>query len=196
MNLAIWSGLGPQTAGLRLPPSRVWSWKIQSLAGMLAPMQSLVRVEPIALLPTQAGCAVFLGDGNKTIVFYIDPGVGASINASLSGQLPPRPLTHDLYLLTLQTFGAKVSRAVIVRMEQEIYYARLILEAENEIMERKIVELDARPSDCLALVVRCGAPLYVVRELWDTLDDMTAVLREMRESGGPDDNELPDLGIL
>ena len=115
-------------------------------------MPDLVRVEPIALLPTQAGCAVFLGDGAKAIVFYIDPGVGASINTSLSGQLPPRPLTHDLYLLTLEAFGAKVSRAVIVNMENEVYYARLILEAENEIMERKIIELDARPSDCLALV--------------------------------------------
>ncbi|MEO7098707.1 MAG: bifunctional nuclease family protein [Luteolibacter sp.] len=147
-------------------------------------MPKLVRVEPIALLPTQAGCAVFLGDGNKAIVFYIDPAVGASINASLSGQLPPRPLTHDLYLLTLETFGAKISRAVIVRMEQEIYYARLILEAENEIMERKIIELDARPSDCLALVVRCGAPFYVVRELWDSLEDMSGVLAEMRETEG------------
>jgi len=147
-------------------------------------MPNLVRVEPVALLPTQAGCAVFLGDGSKTIVFYIDPAVGASIDASLSGQLPPRPLTHDLFLLTLETFGAKVSRAVIVRMEQEVYFARLILEAENEIMERKIIELDARPSDCLALVVRCGAPFYVVRELWETLEDMSAVLAEMRENGG------------
>ena len=162
---------------------------------MLAPMQSLVRVEPIALLPTQAGCAVFLGDGTKTIVFYIDPGVGASINASLSGHLPPRPLTHDLFLLTLQAFGAKVSRAVIVRMEQDVYYARLILEAENEIMERKIVELDARPSDCLALVVRCGAPLYVVKELWDRLEDMSGVLAEMREGGEAAEGGEPDLGI-
>ena len=147
-------------------------------------MPDLVRVEPVALLPTQAGCAVFLGDGKKCIVFYIDPAVGASINASLSGQLPPRPLTHDLFLLTLESFGAKVARAVIVRMEQEIYYARLILEAENEIMERKIVELDARPSDCLALVARCGAPFYVLRELWNSLDDMTHILAEMRENGG------------
>lgn len=159
-------------------------------------MKNLIRVEPIALLPTQAGCAVFLGDGTKSIVFYIDPGVGASINASLSGQLPPRPLTHDLFLLTLETFGAKVSRAVIVRMEQEIYYARLILEAENEIMERKIVELDARPSDCLALVVRCGAPFYVVKELWDQLEDMTGVLRDMRENKEPNAPGLDDLGIL
>lgn len=151
---------------------------------MLEAMSDLVRVEPIALLPTQAGCAVFLGDGKKAIVFYIDPAVGASINASLSGQRPPRPLTHDLYLLTLEAFGAKVSRAVIVTMEGEIYYARLILEAENEIMERKIIELDARPSDCLALVVRCGAPFYVVRKLWDSLEDMSKVLAEMRENDG------------
>jgi hypothetical protein len=157
---------------------------------MLHGMSDLVRVEPIALLPTQAGCAVFLGGGEKAIVFYIDPAVGASINASLSGQLPPRPLTHDLYLLTLQAFGAKVSRAVIVNMENEIYYARLILEAENEIMERKIIELDARPSDCLALVVRCGAPFYVVRQLWDTLEDMSGVLAEMRESHGEGDTAI------
>jgi len=98
----------------------------------------------------------------------------------------PRPLTHDLFLLTLQAFGASVSRAVILRVENEIYYARLILEAQNEIMERKIVELDARPSDCLALAVRCGAPLYVIRSLWDSLEDMSGVLEEMRkqEQGG------------
>ena len=151
---------------------------------MLAAMPNLVRVEPIALLPTQAGCAVFLGDGHKAIVFYIDPSVGASINASLNGQLPPRPLTHDLYLLTMEAFGAKISRAVIVRMEQEVYYARLIIEAQNEIMERKIIELDARPSDCLALSVRCGAPFYVVESLWESLEDMSGVLAEMRGNEG------------
>lgn len=156
-------------------------------------MQDLIRVEPVALVPTQAGCAVFLGDGTKSIVFYIDPGVGASINASLSGQQPPRPLTHDLFLLALETFGAKISRAVIVRMDQEIYFARLIIEAENEIMERKIVELDARPSDCLALVVRCGAPFYVVTELWHRLEDMSGVLAEMRQNkvlGAVDQDDL------
>jgi bifunctional DNase/RNase len=146
-------------------------------------MPDLVRVEPIALLPTQAGCAVFLGDGTKAIVFYIDPAVGASINTVLSGQSVPRPLTHDLFLHMLQAFGATISRAVIVRVEQEIYYARLILEAANEVMERKIVELDARPSDCLALAVRCGAPIYVLRSLWNTLEDMSETLEQMRQQG-------------
>lgn len=146
-------------------------------------MPDLVRVEPVALLPTQAGCAVFLGDGKKVIVFYIDPAVGASINASIAGQVSARPLTHDLFLQVMDTFGAKVSRVLIVRVENDIYYARLILEAQNEIMERKIVELDARPSDCIALAVRCGAPLYVVKSLWETLQDMSSVLEEMREKG-------------
>jgi bifunctional DNase/RNase len=146
-------------------------------------MPDLVRVEPIALLPTQAGCAVFLGDGSKAIVFYIDPSVGASINSVLSGQTVPRPLTHDLFLHMLQAFGATISRAVIVRVEHEIYYARLIVEAANEVMERKIVELDARPSDCLALAVRCGSPIYVVRTLWDSLEDMSETLEQMRQQG-------------
>ena len=146
-------------------------------------MASLVRVEPVALLPTQAGCAVFLGDGSKAIVFYIDPAVGASINASMAGQTPPRPMTHDLFLLALESLGAEVRRVVIVSVEEDIYYARLIFEAQNEIMERKIVELDARPSDCLALAVRCGAPVFVVREVWDALPDMASVLEEMREKG-------------
>lgn len=155
---------------------------------MLVAMPDLVRVEPIALMPTQAGCAVFLGDGNKVIVFYIDPAVGASINFILSKQKVPRPLTHDLFLLTLKGFGARVSRAVIVRMKDDVYYARLILEAENEIMERKIVELDARPSDCLAMTVRCGAPFYVVRTLWESLNDMSQALEEMRKQADDADN--------
>jgi bifunctional DNase/RNase len=143
----------------------------------------LVRVEPIALLPTAAGCAVFLGDGHKVIVFYIDLAIGASINAALAGETPQRPLTHDLYLLTLEAFGAKASRAVIVAFENEIYYARLILEAQNEIMERKIVEIDARPSDCIAIAVRAEAPIFVVRELWDGLEDMSSTLQDMRDKG-------------
>ncbi len=143
----------------------------------------LVRVEPVALLPTQAGCAVFLGDGTKSIVFYIEPAIGASINAALSGQKPPRPLTHDLMMDVLTAFGASVQRVVIVKVEEDVFFARLILEAQNEIMEKKIVELDARPSDCISLSARTGAPIYVLRSVWEGLSDMTSVLEELREKG-------------
>ena len=150
-------------------------------------MSDLVRVEPIALMPTQAGCAVFLGDGSKVIVFYIDPAVGAAINATLAGQTAPRPMTHDLFIQALHGFGAKVSRMAIVAMDEGVYYARLILEASNELMERKIIELDARPSDSLALAVRDNAPMFVVRALWDRLEDMSETLEKLREGESPPD---------
>ena len=143
-------------------------------------MPDLTRVEPIALMPTQAGCAVFLGNGKKVISFFIDPAIGASINAVLAQQVPERPLTHDLFIMTLEAFGAKVLRVVIVSMKDEVYFARVIFQAENEIHEKKIVELDARPSDCIALAVRVHAPMYVVTELWDSLADVSDTLDAMR----------------
>ncbi|NNC90722.1 MAG: bifunctional nuclease family protein [Akkermansiaceae bacterium] len=146
-------------------------------------MADLVKVDPVALLPTQAGCAVFLGDGSKAIVFYIEPAIGASINAALAGQQPPRPLTHDLFVDALRTLGAEVQRILIVKVEDDVFYARLFLQAENEIMEKKIIELDARPSDCIALAVRQSAPLYVLKSVWDELKDMTPVLEELRDKG-------------
>jgi bifunctional DNase/RNase len=146
-------------------------------------MENLVRVEPVALMPTPAGCAVFLGDGQKVIVFYIEPSIGASINAVMSGVKPPRPLTHDLFAQVLDAFGAKVDHTTIVNVEGEVFYARLFLVAENEIMERKVVEIDARPSDCLALSVRQNAPIYVDQQVWHGLRDMSDVLDELREKG-------------
>ena len=140
----------------------------------------VVRVEPVALMPTQAGCAVFLGDGDKVIVFYVDPSIGASINMALANEPAPRPLTHDLFTDTLRAMGARMMRALVVKVEDEVYFARLFLEAQNEVMDRKIIELDARPSDCIAMSVRSGAPLYFLKSIWDKLEDMSEVLAKMR----------------
>ena len=95
-------------------------------------MADLVRVEPVALMPTQAGCAVFLGDGGKVIVFFIDPGVGASINAALSGQTPARPLTHDLFASVIVGMGGTLRRVMITKVVENTYYAELIIARDNE----------------------------------------------------------------
>ncbi len=138
----------------------------------------------MALMPTQAGCAVFLGDGDKVIVFYVDPSIGASINMALANEPAPRPLTHDLFTDTLRAMGARMLRALVVKVEDEVYFARLFLEAQNEVMDRKIIELDARPSDCIAMSVRSGAPLYFLKSIWDKLEDMSEVLAKMRADEG------------
>ena len=53
--------------------------------------KDMVKVEPIALLPTPSGCAVFLSEGKKVILIYIDPSIGAAINMGLQGEEAPRP---------------------------------------------------------------------------------------------------------
>jgi hypothetical protein len=60
----------------------------------------------------------------------------------------------------------------------------MFVEASNELMERKIIELDARPSDSIAMAVRSGAPIYFIKEVWEQLEDMSSVLNKMRKDQG------------
>ena len=68
-------------------------------------------------------------------------------------------------------------------LKSETYFARLIISAENELHARKIIELDGRPSDCIALAVQQAAPIYVAGEVWDEVEDRTDILKKMEEQG-------------
>jgi len=143
----------------------------------------VVEVRVRAVLPTTAGRAVFLGNDDKTFVIYVDESVGSAITMFMSHTPKERPLTHDLMGHLMAALGAKVERVIINDLKTATYFARLIVSAENELQQRKIIELDARPSDCIALAVQQNAPIYVSREVWDEVDDMTDVLRKMAEGG-------------
>ena len=159
--------------------------------------QEMVRVEPVALLPTPSGCAVFLGSegGEKIILIYIDPSIGASINMALQQEKAPRPLTHDLFHGVLGAFGAEVTQVIIVKAEGDLFFARLFLQVENELQQKKIVELDARPSDSIALAVRDSAPIYVLESVWSELNDVSGLLDDMKNSqSGPSSADDLDFG--
>lgn len=143
--------------------------------------KTVVPVDVKALIPTNAGIAVFIGNGEKVFVIYVDPAVGNAINMFMSGMSKERPLTHDLMALILSAVGARVERVIINDLKNGTYFGRLILTAENELQQRKIIELDARPSDCLAMAMQQKAPVYVSREVWDEVEDMSDVLRTMHE---------------
>ncbi len=146
-----------------------------------------------AIIPTSAGVAVFVGNIEKVFVIYVDPSVGSAINMFLNGTAKERPLTHDLMALILASLGAKVDRVVINDLKSGTYFGRLILTAENELQQRKIIELDARPSDCIALACQQKAPIYVSREVWDEVEDMSDVLismqQQQQEQSGEEDEE-------
>jgi bifunctional DNase/RNase len=93
-----------------------------------------------------------------------------------------RPLTHDLVANILKGFGISVERVVVTELKNSTYFARLILQQSNE-LGRKIVELDCRPSDAIALAVAQKRPIYVSAALFEQVEDMTEVLQRINESG-------------
>jgi uncharacterized protein len=141
----------------------------------------VVPVELRNVLPMDHGYAVFLGNEEKTFVIFVDEPVGLAITMSMRGIVKDRPLTHDLIGHMLRAFGAKVERIVINSLDAGVYYARLILTAQNELQQRKVVELDARPSDSIALAVGHDAPIFVSRDLWEVLEDMGDTLIDLQK---------------
>ena len=79
-------------------------------------------------------------------------------------------------------FSITVERIVITELRNSTYYARLILQQHNEVA-RKIVEIDARPSDCLALAAAQKRPIFVTQSLFEQVEDMSEVLDRINESG-------------
>ena len=146
------------------------------------PQQQVVPVEIKAVVPTASGVALFLGTAEKTFVIYVDATVGHAINMFLAGTPKERPLTHDLMGHVLAAFGAKVERAVINDVKNSTFFARLIVSAENELHQRKIIELDARPSDCIAMAIQQKAPILVSRVVLDEVDDASDALKQLEET--------------
>ena len=141
--------------------------------------KGVVEVEVKGVLPTSGGCAVFLGNDDKVFVIYVDQMVGVAITMFMRKEPKERPQTHDLMADMLLALGGKVQRVVINHFDAGVYYARLIISCENELQEKKIIEIDARPSDSIALATQQDAPIYVSQDVWDDADDMSDLLKNM-----------------
>jgi uncharacterized protein len=99
------------------------------------------------LAATSGVYAVFLGNEEKAFVIYVEQSVGLAIALFKQGTQKERPLTHDLLANILRALGAKIERVIVNDLKDGTYFARLVLSAENELKQKKIIEIDARPSD-------------------------------------------------
>lgn len=140
----------------------------------------MIPVQIRALIPTNAGTAVFLGNEEKVFTIYIDQTIGSALNIYLSGAEKERPLTHDLLSNVLTALGGKVERVVINDFKNGVYFGRLIISAENELHQHKIMEIDARSSDCMAMAALQKAPIYVSHVVWDEVEDMRPLLERLQ----------------
>jgi uncharacterized protein len=102
-------------------------------------------------------------EGSRFLPVVIGIAEVNAIKLKLSGIEPPRPLTHDLLLSTIDQLGAKLKEIHIDKLESNTFHAKLILNRNGS----GEVKVDARPSDSVALALRAGVSIFVAEEVLD-----------------------------
>ncbi len=112
----------------------------------------MVGKQPIVLLKTV--------DGNRFLPIWIGHPEAAAILMKLQGAQTPRPMTHDLLNDVLDQLEAKCERVSVTELRDNTFYASITLSINGS-----EVEIDSRPSDAIALAVRCQAPIFAAEEV-------------------------------
>ena len=103
-------------------------------------------------------------EGGRSFPILIGLFEATSIDRRVKGEIPPRPLTHDLIKSSIEALGGELQDVVIHTLEDHTYFASLRVSRDGE-----LVEIDARPSDAVALAVHFTPhlPIYVASEVLD-----------------------------
>jgi bifunctional DNase/RNase len=123
-----------------------------------------VSVESVRINLATSQRVVILKDAqtDRYLFIWIANPEAYSIAMELQGTASPRPLTHDLLKTVIAELGGTLTSVIINDLSDDIFYARLVLDADG-----RHVEIDSRPSDAIALAVRMKAPIYVAENVMD-----------------------------
>ena len=136
-------------------------------------------------------------NADRFLPIWIGPAEADAIAIKLQGVTPPRPLTHDLLESSITALGATVDYVVVTDLQNDTFYAKLVLDFNGE-----RIELDSRPSDAMALAVRVGAPIYAEESVLEragiVLDSETGkpIPQSSKENAEPTEEELRSLSAF
>lgn len=116
------------------------------------------------IMQTRSYTVVVLAAGEKRFAIYTDPSIGRTLQLYLTGAEKTRPLTHDLMNMIFRGYNIRIKQVVINDLQDTTYFARLFLELDHNNL-RHILEIDARPSDCITLALMNNVPVYCTREV-------------------------------
>src|SRR5512145_334380 len=116
-----------------------------------------VKVQSLGLDRTSNTPVVILQekDGNRVLPIWIGPAEASAIAMELAGMKFARPLTHDLLKQVIVGLGADLRKVIITRVQDNTYYAELHIYRGDA-----IINIDARPSDSIAVALRLKAPIF------------------------------------
>lgn len=121
-----------------------------------------VRVQSLGLDQNTKSPVVILQEegGDRVLPIWIGPAEASAIAMELAGMKFARPLTHDLFPSLINGLGATLTRVLITRVEDNTYFAELVIQRGEELFT-----VDARPSDSIAIALRTRAQLFAGDEL-------------------------------
>jgi len=124
-----------------------------------------MEIKGLMLDPSSNVPIVILKDTGSQLFLPIWIGVfeANAIALRIEGVEPPRPMTHDLLRLTIEQLGARVEKIVISDLRDNTFFARLHLRRGEE-----AIEVDARPSDAIALALRTQSPIFVLQSVMES----------------------------
>jgi bifunctional DNase/RNase len=127
-----------------------------------------VRVDRVALDEETGSPVVVLAevDGERHLPIWIGYAEATSIASRLQDVKAPRPNTHDLATRLINGLEGELQRVVVTDLTNGVYFARILLERGG-----RIVEIDSRPSDAIAIALRAGAPVFVHEPLFDAVSE-------------------------
>ena len=139
-----------------------------------------VRVDRVTLDTTANRFVVILKDDvhNRWLPIVVGSSEAQAIALQMENILPPRPLTHDLMKSLLDSIDARISRIVVSDLRENTYFAVIGVKLNGQ-----HVEVDARPSDAIALALRTSAPIFVSEDVMrkaSVTDKETEMVEEQR----------------
>jgi bifunctional DNase/RNase len=128
-----------------------------------------IEVKIYSIITNLTESIVFLDEVNgiRIIPIWIGPFEAQAIALKMSGYTSPRPMTHDLLYRIITKLGGKVKKVVISDLIENTFFAKIYIEKEGN-----LIEIDSRPSDAIALAVRCGCSIYINEEIFESTQVM------------------------
>jgi bifunctional DNase/RNase len=123
-------------------------------------------------------------EGERVLPIWIGPAEASAIAMELAGVKFARPLTHDLLKTIILGLGARLSRVIITQVKENTYFAELHVHRG----EAEVIQIDARPSDSIAIALRLNAPIFTQDELLELTSVDTA--EPMKDQGAIDADTL------
>ncbi len=157
-------------------------------------IETMFEAEIIEVSVTQMGIALILKNPSRerVVPIFIGPLETYSISTALEDQKSERPLTHDLMKSTLVSMGYNIQKVIVDDFHSGTFYAKIVIVGKDRSNNSFSTEIDARPSDAIALAIRFCAPIFMVEKVYKQTSIDVDILKEKLGHTRSEERDIAD----